>query len=72
MTVCNMCGATLSIVDEIEDYSIIKDPLGFGTIYDGNKLDLHICSSCLEKLIQACALPPIESYDWTEPEIKKG
>lgn len=65
---CNICGRELDIIDEHEDYSIIKHPLGYGTKYDGDDLDLHICCDCLEKLIQNCNITPLTALGEEDEE----
>ena len=57
--VCNMCGAKLDIWDEQEDFSIIKDKLGYGTSYDSEPLELHLCCTCMEDIINSCQISPI-------------
>lgn len=56
--VCNKCGRVFSIWDIQEDFSI-KRNLGYGTIYDGDKLDINLCCECMEKLIEECVISPI-------------
>ena len=65
--ICNCCGHEMDFWDQQEDFSIIKPALGYGTIYDGDKLELRICCSCLEKLIDQCKISPI-----TDVSITRG
>lgn len=55
---CNLCKKELDFWDMTEDYSI-KGRLGYGTKYDGNDLELHICCECMNKLIDSCKISPI-------------
>lgn len=57
--ICNYCGEVMDYFDQNEDFSIKKTRLGFGTIYDGDKLELRLCCSCMEKIIQNCKVSPI-------------
>lgn len=54
-----MCGQTLDFWDEQENFAIEKNELGYGTSYDGDKLDLHLCCGCMDRLIKACAVNPV-------------
>lgn len=56
---CNMCGKNLNTWDVLENFSINAN-LGYGTKYDGNTLELHLCCSCMEKLIEECVIFPIK------------
>lgn len=55
---CNFCGRQLDIFDLNEDYSIHKI-LGYGTEYDGSKIDLNFCCECMNNIISKCAISPI-------------
>lgn len=56
--VCNKCGKPLDIWDMQEDFHIYKR-LGYGTKYDGAKLELDLCCKCLESLAEECEISPI-------------
>lgn len=56
--VCNKCGRVFNIWDTQENFSI-KRSLGYGTIYDGDELDINLCCECMEKLIEECIISPI-------------
>lgn len=55
---CNICGEELSEIDKVADFSIER-LLGYGTVYDGEILDMHICCACMERLINSCAIDPV-------------
>lgn len=57
--VCNMCGKDFDLWDEQEDFSIHRN-CGFGTKYDGSRINLDLCCECMEKLIDACLISPVE------------
>ncbi len=56
---CNKCGKKLDIWDTQGDFSIQRH-LGYGSRYDGANLDLDLCCDCMDKIIEECAIPPIE------------
>lgn len=61
--ICNLCGK------EVEEYLIsgFSHKFGYGTCFDGDTLDLKICSDCTENLItnliNECKINPIEEYE---------
>lgn len=57
-TVCNKCGKKLDVWDKQEDFTI-NARLGYGTKYDGDNLDIHLCCNCMETLIDECVISPI-------------
>ena len=58
LLVCNKCGKIFDVWDTQEDFSI-KRQLGYGTKYDGDELNLHLCCDCMEKIADACKFSPI-------------
>lgn len=56
---CNRCGKELDIWDKQERFSI-HTRLGYGTKYDGDILEINLCCSCMEKLIDECVISPIK------------
>lgn len=60
-TICNKCGKQFNLWDTQEDFSI-KRHLGYGTKYDGGKLNIKLCCDCMEKLIDECGISPISDY----------
>lgn len=60
--ICNVCGKGFDIFDTQEDFSIHR-MLGYGTKYDGDRLDLKICCSCMEKIIDMCKETPVVCTD---------
>ena len=57
--ICNKCGKKFDKYDELENYSY-KRKMGYGTIYDGMMLDLHICCDCMEEFISSCKVVPVQ------------
>lgn len=58
--ICNKCGEKLDFWDKQEGF-FINRKLGYGTKYDGDKLNLHLCCNCMEKLIDECKVTPISN-----------
>ena len=56
--VCNKCGKVFDMWDTQEDYTI-STQIGYGSSYDGDHLNLHICCECMDKLISECIVSPI-------------
>ena len=57
---CNHCGKKFDIWDEQEGLRIHKT-IGYGSIYDGDELNLRICCECMDKIIGECKISPIET-----------
>lgn len=56
---CNKCGKKMDLWDIQEDFSIYTT-CGYGTKYDGSKIELDLCCDCMEKLIKDCKINPVE------------
>lgn len=60
--ICNMCGKTFDVWDEQEDFSIYHD-VGFGSKYDMSKIQLNMCCSCFDSVMDyiapRCKINPI-------------
>lgn len=57
--ICNLCGKEFDIWDKKEGF-VIHKRCGYGTKYDGETLNLDICCDCMERLIESCAIFPME------------
>jgi hypothetical protein len=57
-TICNQCGRVFDIWDTQANFSI-RGQLGYGTKYDGERLELDLCCDCMERLIGTCVIPPV-------------
>ncbi len=55
---CNKCGKAFNIWDIQEMFSIHKN-LGYGTRYDGDRLEIDLCCDCMNDLIEQCVVSPI-------------
>lgn len=58
--ICNRCGKKFDIWDAQEDFTI-QTQMGYGTKFDGDSLEIHLCCSCMEMLIDGCIISPIKS-----------
>ena len=57
---CNMCGKDLDkSFDTYIDY-VLYAYIGYGSIHDGDKVNMRLCSNCLDNLIAACKINPVE------------
>ena len=61
--VCNYCGKELDLFDLQEDFSIHRQHIGYGSIHDGDNVDLQLCCDCFDKLVSECNVSPIEEVD---------
>lgn len=59
---CNVCGKELTDMD-FSGGIRIKDTIGYGSKYDCSRLTMSICADCLDKLIDSCAISPVEDMD---------
>ena len=57
---CNICGSKMDVWDVQEDYTI-HTRIGYGSKYDEEEIELHICCDCMDKLIDNCAISPLIS-----------
>lgn len=57
---CNRCGKKMDIFDIQQRFSF-QQQLSYGSKYDGDNLDFDICCDCMDKLIEECVIPPVES-----------
>lgn len=57
--ICNKCGKILDLWDMQENFSLEKTYLGYGTKYDTCELNIKLCCSCMDELIDSCKVSPI-------------
>lgn len=67
-TLCNMCGKEMDAIDERSGGRFYK-LLGYGSKYDGDTLELDICCSCLDRLVDMCKISPIKETAEECPRI---
>ena len=62
-TICNICGKEFDIFDEQESFGIHTGTIGYGSQYDGDKIDLDMCCDCfdgiMEDIILKCTIDPV-------------
>lgn len=58
--ICNKCGKPFDMWDETEGIKLSRY-MGYGTKYDGDRLNLNLCCKCIENLISKCLISPIET-----------
>lgn len=63
---CNLCGNPLDDFDTHNDFTIHKK-IGYGSIYDTDKVELHLCCQCFDMLVGQCTKSPI-TLSTTEEE----
>lgn len=57
--VCNMCGKAFDTWDLQEGFGFHSLYIGYGSKYDENSLDLDLCCECMDKIIDACMISPV-------------
>lgn len=55
---CSRCGKSLDMFDDMSGISV-KKPLGFGSQYDGQFLNIRLCCECTDEVIRSCRISPI-------------
>lgn len=58
---CNICGSRMDFWDIQEDYTI-HTTAGYGSKYDEEEIELHICCDCMDKIIDSCAVSPLAKF----------
>ena len=66
---CNKCGKEMDEFDIQEQFQI-QTRLGYGSKYDGDMLDIDLCCECMDKLIEECEIPPVDSLREEKDEYK--
>lgn len=58
MPCCSKCGKEFDEFDMLAEFNI-STRIGYGSVHDGEFLDLHLCCECMDKLIADCAVSPV-------------
>lgn len=58
-TVCNVCGKVLTRCEE-KNHVKINQVMGYGSQFDGDRVDMDICNECFDRLIESCKIDPIQ------------
>lgn len=56
-TICNKCGKPFDFWDEQENITVTRR-IGYGSTHDGEYLSLHLCSHCMDELLDSCLISP--------------
>lgn len=67
---CSNCGKTLDMFDELSGISVRK-PLGFGSQFDGQFLNIRLCCECTDTVIRSCRISPVTD-DETKSRKKRS
>lgn len=65
--ICNMCGKEMDVYDLQENFSL-HSRIGYGSVFDEDKIDIDLCCSCFDKtmkeyIIPNCTITPVtEEY----------
>lgn len=57
--VCNRCGRELDFWDIQEDFTIHRH-VGYGSIHDGDVVNIRFCCDCFDAIVDECKVSPIE------------
>lgn len=55
---CNICGKDMDFWDRQQRFDMNVD-VGYGSIHDGESVELHICCDCFDKLLDRCVVSPV-------------
>lgn len=59
---CNFCGKEMDEFDELSDFTIAKK-IGYGSVHDGETVDLRLCCACFDRVTHACVISPFVGGD---------
>lgn len=70
---CNLCGKEYGDINQdYNDEFSIHTMIGYGSKYDMHILKLDLCSSCMDKLIDQCVIPPVtDIYEMADSQEYK-
>lgn len=57
--VCNKCGKTMEEWDNALGLSLRKR-IGYGSVHDGEYVDLDLCCECFDAIVDSCAFDPVK------------
>ena len=57
--VCNLCGKRLDLLD-LQNRLFICKTLGYGSEFNGKRVDLRMCCNCFDRLVEGCDVAPID------------
>jgi len=56
--VCNMCGEDMDEYDVQQRFKYYSIP-GYGSEFDSHKVELDLCSKCMDELFKKCKINPV-------------
>ena len=54
---CNFCVKEMDEFDVMSDFTISKK-IGYGSVHDGEEVDLKLCCACFDRVTHACVIDP--------------
>lgn len=65
---CDLCGKFLNEYDELENFGIRYNNIGYGSKYDGCNINIDMCCECFDKMIDEYIAPKLK-FDGAISEI---
>jgi hypothetical protein len=56
--ICNKCGKRMNEYDIQERLSVYQN-LGYGSKFDGERVEIDLCCDCFDTIIEECKISPI-------------
>lgn len=56
---CSVCGKTMDTYDSKQNF-LIHTKIGYGSKYDGEEIEIRLCSECMDKFIDVCKVKPFK------------
>ena len=54
---CNFCGKEMDEFDIMLNFTISKE-IGYGSVHDGEKVNMRLCCACFDRITHACVIDP--------------
>ncbi len=58
MEICNYCGKEMDLYDTLQSFTIHR-MVGYGSVHDGETVNLRLCCECFDKIVGGCKVSPI-------------
>jgi len=62
---CNKCGKVMDFFDLQANFTIHTN-VGYGSMYDGTEIEMHLCCDCFDKLVESCEVAPVIRDWWSD------
>lgn len=56
--ICNKCGKKMDEYD-IQERLAVYQQLGYGSKFDGERVEIDLCCECFDRIIEECKISPI-------------